>query len=85
MAVRVYSRQPTSLADISFVVHYHAVQLHFQAKQSVPYRTRSSRLFLIFLCTGVFVASVFAGAFAFGIGFDMSVTKFYDSWNKGVR
>jgi len=21
----------------------------------------------------------------FGIGFDVAVTKFYDSWNKGVR
>ena len=34
---------------------------------------------------GVFVTAVFAGAFAFGIGFDVGVTKFYDSWNKGVR
>jgi hypothetical protein len=34
---------------------------------------------------GVFVGTVFAGAFAFGIGFDVGVTKFYDAWNKGVR
>jgi len=34
---------------------------------------------------GIFVGTVFAGAFAFGIGFDVGVTKFYDSWNRGVR
>jgi ubiquinol-cytochrome c reductase subunit 9 len=28
---------------------------------------------------------MFAGAFAFGIGFDTGVTAFYDHWNKGVR
>jgi hypothetical protein len=34
---------------------------------------------------GVFVGTIFAGAFAFGIGFDIGVTKFYDYWNRGVR
>ncbi|KIK08555.1 hypothetical protein K443DRAFT_672570 [Laccaria amethystina LaAM-08-1] len=33
----------------------------------------------------VFVTTVFAGAFAFGIGFDLGVTKFYDTWNKGKQ
>ncbi|PPQ69388.1 hypothetical protein CVT24_001657 [Panaeolus cyanescens] len=33
----------------------------------------------------VFVGTVFAGAFAFGIGFDVGVTKFYDAWNKGKQ
>ena len=33
----------------------------------------------------MFVTTIFAGAFAFGVGFDVAVTKFYDSWNKGVR
>ncbi|KAF8974610.1 ubiquinol-cytochrome C reductase [Flammula alnicola] len=33
----------------------------------------------------VFVGTVFAGAFAFGIGFDVGVTKFYDTWNKGKQ
>ena len=32
----------------------------------------------------VYVASIFAGAFTFGIGFDVGVTSFWDSWNKGV-
>ena len=34
---------------------------------------------------GVYVGTIFAGAFAFGIGFDVGVTKFYDYWNRGVR
>ncbi|KAF8076144.1 cytochrome b-c1 complex subunit 9 [Lyophyllum atratum] len=33
----------------------------------------------------VFVTTVFAGAFAFGIGFDVAVTKFYDRWNQGKQ
>ncbi|KAF8164997.1 cytochrome b-c1 complex subunit 9 [Crassisporium funariophilum] len=33
----------------------------------------------------VFVGTVFASAFAFGIGFDVGVTKFYDAWNKGKQ
>jgi ubiquinol-cytochrome c reductase subunit 9 len=37
------------------------------------------------VCPGVFVGTVFAGAFAFGIGFDVGVTRFYDYWNRGVR
>lgn len=31
------------------------------------------------------MSAIFAGAFAFGIGFDVGVTAFYDRWNKGVR
>lgn len=34
---------------------------------------------------GVFVTSIFAGAFAFGVGFDIGVTNLWDSWNRGVR
>jgi len=33
----------------------------------------------------VFVTSIFAGAFAFSIGFDVGVTTFYDRWNKGKQ
>ncbi|KAF8303104.1 ubiquinol-cytochrome C reductase UQCRX/QCR9-like protein [Clavulina sp. PMI_390] len=33
----------------------------------------------------VYVASIFAGAFTFGIGFDVGVTSFWDSWNKGKQ
>lgn len=33
---------------------------------------------------GVFVTSIFAGAFAFGVGFDVAVQSFWDHWNKGV-
>jgi ubiquinol-cytochrome c reductase subunit 9 len=32
----------------------------------------------------VYVSSIFAGAFAFGIGFDLGVSSFWDKWNKGV-
>ncbi|EDR14731.1 uncharacterized protein LACBIDRAFT_305710 [Laccaria bicolor S238N-H82] len=39
----------------------------------------------IFKRNSVFVTTVFAGAFAFGIGFDLGVTKFYDTWNKGKQ
>ncbi len=33
---------------------------------------------------GVFVATAFASAFAFGIGYDLGVTAFWDQWNRGV-
>ncbi|KAL0949552.1 hypothetical protein HGRIS_009600 [Hohenbuehelia grisea] len=33
----------------------------------------------------VFVSTIFVGAFAFGIGFDMGVTAFYDRWNQGKQ
>ncbi|TFK43179.1 cytochrome b-c1 complex subunit 9 [Crucibulum laeve] len=33
----------------------------------------------------VFVATIFAGAFTFGVGFDLGVTAFYDRWNKGKQ
>ncbi|KAI0824627.1 ubiquinol-cytochrome C reductase [Trametes gibbosa] len=33
----------------------------------------------------VFVPTIFAGAFAFSIGFDVGITTFWDTWNKGVR
>ncbi|PSR73451.1 hypothetical protein PHLCEN_2v10743 [Hermanssonia centrifuga] len=33
----------------------------------------------------VFVTSIFAGAFAFGVGFDIGVTAFWDRWNRGKQ
>ncbi|KAF9490555.1 ubiquinol-cytochrome C reductase [Pleurotus eryngii] len=33
----------------------------------------------------VYVSTIFAGAFAFGIGFDVAVTSFYDRWNAGKQ
>ncbi|KZW04438.1 ubiquinol-cytochrome C reductase [Exidia glandulosa HHB12029] len=33
----------------------------------------------------VYVTSIFAGAFAFGVGFDIAVTSFWDRWNKGKQ
>ena len=34
---------------------------------------------------GVYVSTIFAGAFAFGVGFDIGITAFWDRWNQGVR
>lgn len=34
---------------------------------------------------GVFVTSIFAGTFAFTVGFDQGLDRFWDRWNKGVR
>ncbi|KAG1815292.1 ubiquinol-cytochrome C reductase UQCRX/QCR9-like protein [Suillus fuscotomentosus] len=33
----------------------------------------------------VFVTSIFAGAFAFNVGFDVAVTNFWDRWNQGKQ
>ena len=33
---------------------------------------------------GVYVTSIFVGAFTFGVGFDVAVSKFWDNWNRGV-
>jgi hypothetical protein len=30
------------------------------------------------------VTTIFGGAFAFAIGFDVGVSKFWDHWNRGV-
>ncbi len=65
-------------------VNNHRLQLSFQAQQYVFHFYQGlpsdDSCFL-----GVFVGTIFAGAFAFGIGFDIGVTKFYDYWNRGVR
>jgi ABC-type uncharacterized transport system permease subunit len=39
--------------------------------------------FILFL--GVYVTTIFATAFAFGVGFDVGMTSFWDRWNQGVR
>ncbi|KII95880.1 hypothetical protein PLICRDRAFT_170479 [Plicaturopsis crispa FD-325 SS-3] len=33
----------------------------------------------------VYVSSIFIGAFAFGVGFDVGITKFWDSHNQGKQ
>ncbi|KAI0091854.1 ubiquinol-cytochrome C reductase UQCRX/QCR9-like protein [Irpex rosettiformis] len=33
----------------------------------------------------VYVTTIFAGAFAFGVGFDLGVTSFWDRWNQGKQ
>ncbi|KAF9468972.1 cytochrome b-c1 complex subunit 9, partial [Collybia nuda] len=33
----------------------------------------------------IYVTGIFASAFAFGIGFDLGVTSFYNTWNKGKQ
>ncbi|RDX53233.1 ubiquinol-cytochrome C reductase UQCRX/QCR9-like protein [Lentinus brumalis] len=33
----------------------------------------------------VFVPAIFTGAFAFSIGFDLGITKLWDTWNKGKQ
>ncbi|KAG8986433.1 hypothetical protein FRB90_003997 [Tulasnella sp. 427] len=40
---------------------------------------------LIFKRNSVYVPAVFAGAFAFGVGFDLGTTAIWDSWNKGKQ
>ncbi|KAI0047317.1 ubiquinol-cytochrome C reductase [Auriscalpium vulgare] len=39
----------------------------------------------VFKRNSVYVTTIFTGAFAFGIGFDTGVTKFWDSWNRGKQ
>ncbi|KZT37629.1 ubiquinol-cytochrome C reductase, partial [Sistotremastrum suecicum HHB10207 ss-3] len=31
----------------------------------------------------IYVSSIFAGAFAFGVGLDLGVSSFWDRWNRG--
>jgi len=33
----------------------------------------------------IFVTSIFASTFAFTIGFDQGLDKFWDTWNKGKQ
>ncbi|KAI0332500.1 ubiquinol-cytochrome C reductase UQCRX/QCR9-like protein [Cubamyces sp. BRFM 1775] len=33
----------------------------------------------------VFVPTIFAGAFAFSIGFDLGISQVWDTWNKGKQ
>ncbi|KAF8329100.1 ubiquinol-cytochrome C reductase UQCRX/QCR9-like protein, partial [Cantharellus anzutake] len=39
----------------------------------------------VFKRNSVFVSTVFAGAFAFGIGFDLGISKIWDTWNQGKQ
>ncbi|TFK56155.1 ubiquinol-cytochrome C reductase [Heliocybe sulcata] len=33
----------------------------------------------------IYVTTIFAGAFAFGVGLDVGITRFWDSWNRGKQ
>ncbi|KAF9449885.1 putative QCR9-ubiquinol--cytochrome-c reductase subunit 9 [Macrolepiota fuliginosa MF-IS2] len=37
----------------------------------------------LFKRNSVFVGTIFAGAFLFGVGFDTATTTFWERWNKG--
>ncbi|OJT10532.1 hypothetical protein TRAPUB_12970 [Trametes pubescens] len=37
------------------------------------------------MSVSVFVPTIFVGAFAFSIGFDVGITGFWDKWNKGKQ
>ncbi|EXJ93010.1 hypothetical protein A1O3_01566, partial [Capronia epimyces CBS 606.96] len=37
----------------------------------------------VFRRNAVFLSAIFAGAFAFEIGFDAATDRLWDSWNKG--
>ncbi|KIY45845.1 ubiquinol-cytochrome C reductase, partial [Fistulina hepatica ATCC 64428] len=39
----------------------------------------------LFKRNSVYVSAIFAGAFLFGVGFDVGVTSFLDHWNKGKQ
>ena len=88
MAVSVHIAQQTSTYLTSgTTVLYGILQHVFQEEQSVH-----SSVIVFVRCNelngvnvaGVFVTSVFAGAFAFGIGFDIGVNSLWDRLNKGV-
>ncbi|KAI0068975.1 hypothetical protein BV25DRAFT_1986524 [Artomyces pyxidatus] len=60
----------------------------FVKRNSEPINDRgiTTRNLINFLSsTGIYVTTIFAGAFTFGIGFDAGVTKFWDTWNKGKQ
>ncbi|KAK9479773.1 cytochrome b-c1 complex subunit 9 [Lipomyces japonicus] len=40
---------------------------------------------ILFKRNAVFVGTVLAGAFAFEIGFDSSIDRFWDKWNAGKQ
>ncbi|KZT12908.1 ubiquinol-cytochrome C reductase UQCRX/QCR9-like protein [Laetiporus sulphureus 93-53] len=33
----------------------------------------------------IYVTAIFAGAYAFGVGFDVGITSLWDHWNKGKQ
>jgi len=33
----------------------------------------------------VYVTTILVGAFAFGVGFDVGITSFWDRWNRGKQ
>ncbi|KIJ53909.1 hypothetical protein M422DRAFT_24917, partial [Sphaerobolus stellatus SS14] len=36
-------------------------------------------------CRSVYVASILAGGFVFGVGFDIGIETFWDRWNRGKQ
>lgn len=69
-----------SRAQIADIV-YHTI-----FRRNSPSKFHTARItYSLLHRAGVFVPTVFAGAFAFGVGFDIGVTSFWDRWNKGVR
>jgi Ubiquinol-cytochrome C reductase, UQCRX/QCR9 like len=55
-----------------------------EAKQSDPVSHVSARRAAHRRNVGVYVTSILAGAFAFGVGFDVGIESFWDKWNRGV-
>ncbi|KAH9999374.1 ubiquinol-cytochrome C reductase [Russula vinacea] len=78
----VQSRVATSDSD-----HTRAHNLAFAFCQLIhPSMALSTAFYNIFVKrNSVYVTSIFAGAFAFGIGFDVAVSNFWDNWNRGKQ
>ncbi|KAJ3563394.1 hypothetical protein NP233_g8968 [Leucocoprinus birnbaumii] len=62
---------------VSTTLHHERATVRLSAFDSPPCSAHSHSP------AGVFVGTVFAGAFAFGIGFDLGVTSFWERYNKG--
>jgi predicted PurR-regulated permease PerM len=75
-----FRREPTFLS----LARHCFLQLDSETQQFVAHLEKLQLSFKRFFI-GVFVSAIFAGAFAFNVGFDAGVQSFWDRWNKGVR
>lgn len=78
------SKRAFSFVNNDLLVAFNnTLQCVLQEEQSV-HDLLFSRYNDMSFCAGVFVSSVFVGAFAFGVGFDIGINSLWDRVNKGV-
>jgi len=79
----VNANAPTTTMALSNIIYNTFFKRNSESGRTTDAATRETHQHSFFL--GVFVSSIFVGAFAFTLGFDQGLNAFWDRWNKGKQ